>query len=103
MIDLRYVGLTMIGIFLALTIGLMTGSALGSSDKQVIAYERLQGEFELLREENQRVGDENDVLRRRLDAGEQAGREFLPGAVRGRLPGSTVGVILCGGIDERPF
>src|SRR5687767_1237367 len=103
MIDLRYMGLTLIAVFLALTIGLMTGSALGSPDKRDMVYEGLRGEFELLRGEIKRVQEENDAARRREDAAKQALRELLPLAVRNRLPGSVVGVVVCGGIDERPF
>ncbi len=103
MIDLRYLGLTLIGIFLALAIGLMTGSALGSPDRRDAAYEGLRNQFELLRTENQRVQTENDAVRRRLTGQDQAIRELLPLAVRSRLPGSVVGVIICGALDERRF
>src|SRR3712207_635107 len=103
MVDLRYLALTIMGIFLALAVGLMTGSALGNPDRQVAAYEGLRNQFELLRAENQRVQDENDAVRRRVSAQEQALRGLLPQAVRGRLAGSSVGVILCGRWDERGF
>lgn len=103
MIDLRYMGLTLIGVFLALAIGLMIGSALGDPAKRDAAYEGLRNQFELLRQENQRVRDENDGARRELRAGEQSLRELLPLAVRDKLSGSRVGVVLCGGIREGAF
>jgi copper transport outer membrane protein MctB len=103
MIDLRYLGLTLIGVFLALAIGLMTGSALGSPERTEAAYDALRKEFELLRTENQRVREENDGFRRRLTSRDLALREFLPAAVRGRLAGSTVGIVICGPVDERRF
>jgi hypothetical protein len=103
MVDLRYLGLTLIGVFLALAIGLMTGSALGSPDKRDLAYEGLREQMDLLREDVQRVREENDQSRRRLDAREQAARELLPLAVRDRLSGSRVGVVVCGPLDERAF
>ncbi len=103
MIDLRYLALTMMGIFLALAVGLMTGSALGSPDRRDRIYEGLQRQFELLRTQNQEVQQENDAVRRRLDARDQALRDLLPLAVKDRLPGSIVGVVLCGPVDERPF
>jgi hypothetical protein len=103
MIDLRYLGLTLIAIFLALAIGLMTGSALGSPERQAAVFQSLQNQFEELRTQNQQVRDESDDVRRRLTASDQALREFVPVAVKNRLPASTIGVILCGGVDERSF
>lgn len=103
MIDLRYLGLTVIAIFLALAVGLMTGSALGSPDKQSAVFEGLKNQFEELRTQNQQVRDESDAVRRRLAARDRAMRELMPLAVKNRLSGSTLGVILCGSVDERPF
>jgi hypothetical protein len=103
LVDLRYLGLTLIGVFLALAIGLMTGSALGSPERQAAAFQGLRNQFEELRLQNQQVRDESDAVRRRLAAREQAMRDLLPLAVRGRLPGSTIGVVLCGGLEERSF
>lgn len=103
MIDLRYLALTLIGVFLALAIGLMTGSALGGPDKRDAAYEGLRDQFELLRTENQRVQTENDAVLRRVTAQNQAIRELMPLALQDRLPGSVVGVVICGDLDERRF
>ena len=103
MIDLRYLGLTLIGVFLALAIGLMTGSALGSPDRQAAAYQGLRNQFELLRTENTRVRDDNEEVRRRLEARDRALTELLPLAVRNRLSGGTVAVILCGPVEENRF
>ncbi|MFN3651523.1 MAG: copper transporter [Armatimonadota bacterium] len=103
MIDLRYVALTGIFIFLALAVGMMAGSALGGPDKRDAAYAGLRDEFELLRSENQRVRDENDTVKRRLEARDQALHSLLPLAVRGRLAGTTVAVVVCGGVDEGRF
>jgi hypothetical protein len=38
MIDLRYMGLTLIAVFLALAVGMMTGSALGSPERQAAMF-----------------------------------------------------------------
>jgi hypothetical protein len=103
MVDLRYLGLTLIGIFLALAIGLMTGSALGSPDRRDLAYEGLRQQMDLLRADVDRVREENEAQHRRLEARDQAGRELLPLAVQGRLAGSSVAVIVCGPLDERAF
>jgi hypothetical protein len=103
MSDLRYVGLTAICIFLALSIGLMIGYALGSPDRRDRAYESVRREFDLLRADNQRVGVENDAYRRRLAARDQALRDLLPVAVRGRLAGATVALVICGDLDDGAF
>jgi len=103
MVDLRYLGLTLIGVFLALAIGLMTGSALGSPERQAQAFQGLRVQFEELRLQNQEVREESDAVRRRLSAREQAVRDLLPLAVKDRLPGSVIGVILCGDLQEGPF
>lgn len=103
MIDLRYMGLTLIAVFLALAVGMMTGSALGSPERQAAMFESLRTQFEELRTQNQQVREDSDAVRRRLAARDRSLRELLPLAVRGRLGGSTVGVVLCGAVDERPF
>lgn len=103
MIDLRYLALSLIGVFLALAVGLMMGSALGTPDKRDQAYEGLRGQFELLRADIEQVRQENDAARRRLEAADQALQELLPQAVQGRLSGTTVGVVLCGPLNENPF
>lgn len=99
MVDLRYFALTLIAVFLALAIGLMAGSALGGPDKREAAYDRLREQFELLRTENQRVRDESELARRRLASRDQALRLLLPQAVRGRLSGTRVAILVCGGGD----
>jgi hypothetical protein len=103
MIDLRYLALTLIAIFLALAVGLMTGSALGTPDRRDRVYEGLREQFELLRTQNQEVRQENDTVRRRIQSRDQALADLLPVIVRGRLASAGVGVIIAGDLDERPF
>jgi hypothetical protein len=103
MVDLRYLVLTMIGIFLALAVGLMIGSALGSPERQARVFDSLREQFDQLRAQNQSVQEENSEMRRRLAARDEADQALLPGAVRGRLAGLSVGVVLCGNWDEAPF
>ncbi|MBM3459249.1 MAG: hypothetical protein FJX77_12035 [Armatimonadetes bacterium] len=103
MVDLRFLGLSLMAVFLALAIGLMIGSALGGPDKREAAYQRVQEQFDLLRAENQRVREEGDLARRRLESRSQALRDLLPRTVEGRLSGTRVAVILCGGGDERRY
>jgi len=103
MIDIRYLGITLIAVFLSLAVGMMIGSALGGPDKRDAAYEGLRNQFELLRTENQRVQAENDAVLRRLNSREQALRELQPLAIRDRLGSSTIGVVICGPASERAY
>jgi hypothetical protein len=103
MIDLRFHALSLIAVFLALAIGLMMGSALGSPERTSSMYTRLRQEFDQLREVDRKLNDDLQLSRRRADAGDQALRELAPLAARDRLAGSTIGVILCQPVDESRF
>lgn len=103
MVDIRYLGLTVMSVFLALAVGIMIGSALGGPDRRDMAYRGLQDQFELLRDENQKVRNLNDRLERREQRLDEAIQELTPRLMRGRLAGSTVGVLLCGTVDEKLF
>lgn len=101
--DLRYLALALIGFFLALATGLLLGSALNSPDRKDRIYEGLRVQFDGLRSDIQRVDDEDKRLKLQVSARDQAGRQLLPLAVRGRLAGANVAVVVCGPLDERPF
>lgn len=103
MIDLRYLALTVISVFLALAVGLMMGSALGTPDHRDQVYTQLRSQFQLLREDNQKVLEESRQGERRIAARDQALRDLLPDVVRDRLRGKNVAVIVCGPLDEGPF
>ncbi len=103
MIDLRYLALTVISVFLALAVGLMMGSALGTPNNRDQVYSGLRSQFQLLREDNQRVLEENRQSERRRAARDQALRDLMPDVIRGRLQGKNVAVIICAPLDEGPF
>jgi hypothetical protein len=103
MIDLRYLALTVISVFLALAVGLMMGSALGTPDRRDQVYTQLRSQFQLLRDDNQRVQEENRQGERRIAARDQALRDLMPDVIRGRLEGKNVAVIICSPLDEGPF
>ena len=103
MIDLRYLALTVISVFLALAVGLMMGSALGTPDRRDQVYTQLRTQFQLLREDNQKVQEENRQAERRLASRDQALRDLMPDVIRGRLQGKNIAVIVCGPLDEGPF
>lgn len=103
MIDIRYLGLSLIGVFLALAVGLSLGAGLGGPDRRDRAYETLRTEFDLLRQDVQKVREENDEARRRLAAADAALARLLPQLVRGRLADQRVAILLCGDVAEAPF
>ncbi len=103
MTDLRVLAMALIGWFLALALGLVLGSTLGTPDRRDRVYEGLRSQFELLRSENQQVRLDSDKARRRFESMEQGLREVMPGVVRGRLDGMSVAVFLVGPIDEGRF
>lgn len=103
MIDLRHFALTIMAIFLALTVGLILGSALASPERQSLVYEKLRRDFDQISDENKRVREEKDAEHRRNEAQDRALREFVSGAVRDRLSDSRVAVLICGPVDEGAF
>ena len=103
MIDLRYLALTVISVFLALAVGLMMGSALGTPDHRDQVYTQLRSQFQLLRDDNQRVQEESRQGERRRAARDQALRDLMPDVIRGRLQGKNIAVIICAPMDEGPF
>lgn len=101
--DLRYLAIALIGFFLALATGLLLGSALNSPGGRDRLYDKLRTDFDGLRADIQREDDENKLLRLRGNSRDQAVRTMLPLAVRNRLPGAVVGIVICGNLDEHPF
>jgi 23S rRNA pseudouridine1911/1915/1917 synthase len=73
MVDLRYHIASLIGVFLALTVGIVVGSSLGSSERQTAAVRHLQAQFAARAVERGyvavvegRVRDEAGTLRERV-------------------------------------
>ncbi len=100
MTDLRVLAMSLMGWFLALAIGLLLGSSLGTPDRRDRAYEGLRREFELLRTENQRVQEESAANRRQADAGDQALQDLMPELLADRLDGMQIGLVVCGSDSE---
>jgi hypothetical protein len=100
-LDLRYHIASIIAVFLALTVGIVIGSSLGSSERQSRIVQRLQQQFERVMREDAAVRAENARLASRLKAREEVVRQLAPLAVRGRLAGQQVALVLCG-TGDRP-
>jgi hypothetical protein len=96
MMDLRYHLASLMSVFLALAVGIVVGVSLGSSERQAATIQRLQQDFAAIRVEDKRIQEVNAGLQRRLQAREAAERELLPLAVRGRLAGNRIALLLTG-------
>jgi hypothetical protein len=96
MVDLRYHIASLIGVFLALTVGIVVGSSLGSSERQTAAVRHLQTQFAAVMAEDHRVQEENARLRDQLESREEVIGQLAPLAVRDRLAGQRVSLVVCG-------
>jgi Copper transport outer membrane protein, MctB len=96
MVDLRYHIASLIGVFLALAVGIVVGSSLGSSERQTAAVRHLQTQFAAVMAEDRRIQEENANQREQLAAREEAIGQLAPLAVRDRLAGQRVALVVCG-------
>lgn len=96
MVDLRYHIASLIGVFLALTVGIVVGSSLGSSERQTAAVRHLQTQFAAVMAEDHRIQEENTRQRDQLEAREEVIGQLAPLAVRDRLAGQRVSLVVCG-------
>jgi hypothetical protein len=97
MMDLRYHIVSLVAVFLALAAGVVMGTALAGSKKmQEGAFASLERQFLGLREQDTELKAENQRLQQRLMIWHQAGRELRGPALRNRLAGHRVGIIICG-------
>jgi Copper transport outer membrane protein, MctB len=96
MMDLRYHLLSLTAVFLALAVGIVVGSSLGSSERQTALVQSLQQRFDRVMAEDRRVQEENRTLRGRLVARETAERQWLPRIIQNKLAGVRLAIIVCG-------
>jgi hypothetical protein len=97
MMDLRYHLLSLTAVFLALTVGIVVGSSLGSSERQTQLVHSLQQDFHRVIEADRRVKQENQALRNRLAAREKATRQLIPLLLRDRASGLRLALVVFGG------
>ncbi len=96
MMDLRYHLASLMSVFLALAVGIVVGVSLGSSERQAGTIRNLQRDVAAIRAEDSRLKEVNAELRRLLATREEAQADLLPLAVRGRLSGNRVALLLAG-------
>lgn len=96
MLDLRTHIASLIAVFLALSVGIVVGSSLGSSERQTVAVQALQAQFEAVMAEDRRIQVENSQLKARLASREEAVRRLALREARDRLAGQRVALVVCG-------
>src|SRR5207244_1035356 len=94
MLDLRYHLVSLTAVFLALTVGIVVGGSLGSSEQQKTVVQRLEQKFQRVMDEDRRIQTEDDALRHRLAAREHAERLLLPELIQDRLAGVRLAVVI---------
>ncbi len=106
-IDMKTHTVAMVAVFVALGVGMLIGSALSEEsylmEQQYQMISRLEGDFQLLRNENQRLRERNQDLLLANRRQKRAIETLLPLSVRGLLKGTSVGLILADGVDPNPW
>jgi hypothetical protein len=94
-IDFRYHVVSIVAVFLALTVGLVIGSSYLSK----VAYDGLNHQLSILRGENQTLRGAQDQLSAQVRDRDTLLAALGPDAVAGKLTGRAVAVVLLPGAD----
>jgi hypothetical protein len=97
MFDFRYHALSLVAVFLALTIGLLLGVAIGDEGLVSSAERDIR---DSLKGDLQDARDENTRLRGDLDEERELQRDFYPLMVGGRLPARRIGILALGDVSD---
>lgn len=95
MIDFRYHLVSIVAVFLALTVGLVIGSSYLSK----VAYDGLNHQLSVLRGENQTLHNSQDELSAQVSDRDSLIAALGSDAVAGKLTGHSVAVVLLPGAD----
>jgi hypothetical protein len=96
MMDLRYHIVSLVAVFLALSAGIVMGTAITGVDRQDRVVRSLKDQFEALARKDSELKAENAQLGQRLATWRQVGAELRAPALRGQLAGQRVAVVVCG-------
>jgi hypothetical protein len=103
MIDLRYHIASLVGIFLALGLGVLIGSTMVSDDVMVAQQQkmidRLEEQFYTLRDKENELVTENQSSKKIIGDYENFTQVMLPAIIDGRLDGYQVAVVVTGTED----
>ena len=96
MIDFRYHVVSIVAVFLALTVGLVIGSSFLSK----VAYDELNNQLGTLRNQNQSLHGTQDQLTAQVHDRDSLIAALGPDAVKGKLTGRSVAVVVLPGGDK---
>lgn len=100
MYDLKYHVASIVGIFLALGLGMFIGTVLDDNGSMVQKQEKivqsLKADFDKLRLENQNLQDANSQLTKADGKNQQFGEKVMPALVSGKLRDKKIMLIGCG-------
>lgn len=103
MIDLRYHIATLVGIFLALGLGILIGSTMVGNDvivdQQKKMIDRLEEQFYTLRDKENTLVAENQSAMKLIDNYENFSQSMLPAIVSNSLADSRIAVVVTGTED----
>src|SRR4051812_16445262 len=97
MFDFRYHALSLVAVFLALSIGLLLGVAIGDQGLVSSAERDIRSS---LRRDVRDARNESDRLRADLNDEKQLQDRLYPLMAGGRLPGGRVGIIAFGSVPD---
>lgn len=95
MIDFRYHVVSIVAVFLALTVGLVIGSSFLSK----VAYDELNNQLSSLRGQNQALHNTQNELSAQVRQRDALLDALGPDAVKGKLTGESVAVVVLPGAD----
>jgi hypothetical protein len=95
LIDFRYHVVSIVAVFLALTVGLVIGSSFLSK----VAYDELNNQLSSLRSQNQTLHNTENALSAQVRQRDALLDALGPDAVRGKLAGESVAVVVLPGAD----
>jgi Copper transport outer membrane protein, MctB len=98
--DYRYHALSLVAVFLALTVGLLLGVAIGDRGLVAGARDLLHAD---LRTDVEQAGAETRALQEELDRRDRFERQAYPALVAGRLEGRRIGLVFLGARDEAVY
>lgn len=101
MVDFRFHVSSLVAIFLALGIGILIGTTLVGDDvlvkEQKLIVDRLEQDFELLREQNRLSQKEIAVFKNSNDNYQRFAQEILPIVLKDRLKGQDIAIVVTNG------
>lgn len=102
-LDTRYLVITLVSVFVALSIGILIGIGITNQPSLVKLSDRVKKDFDEVRKENEAVRAERDDIENEYLASQKLIKSIFPDLLRGKLEGQRIGVVLAGGLNDTTF